>query len=136
MKGRRPRAAEIFSPAILERQLRRVLMKGKSGRRVVVGCKSYRSNAAYCEIKDPWDKGHHIIRIEPMWTGLVHGLIHELLHLHLRARLKPWGSFEEDFVEEMERQVCGYISKRPRHTEWWEGAVRLKMDEPKVPVEG
>lgn len=123
-------ASSICSPRLLERELRGVLAGGKAGRRVIIRTRSYKSNAAYCEIKDPWDKGHHVICVDPMWAGLVPGVIHELLHLHLRARLKQWGSFEEPFIEEvLERQIREYIAADEKRTAWWEGALRLKLED-------
>lgn len=125
--GRRKR--DIFGPALLERQLRVVLANGKGGRRVIIRQRSL-ANAAYVDEKDPWDKGHHVISVNPMWAGWVPGVIHELMHLHLRSRLKSWGEFEEGFVNDvMERDVCRLIANDPRRSAWWEDAIRAKRED-------
>lgn len=126
----RKRADRIFSVAILERQLRAVLIRGKGGRKIVVRLKNMKSNAGWADIKDPWDKGPHTFTLNENWVGRVPGVIHELVHLHLRAKLKPWGVFEEPFIEDvLEREVREYIASDPKRSEWWEGAVALKLEE-------
>jgi hypothetical protein len=115
---------------MLERELRCALIKGKGGRQVVIGLKRYTENAAYIDIKDPWDKGHHALKINHYWVGLVPAVLHEMAHLHLRRKLASWGLFEEPIVlEVLERELVRYISASPKRSAWWEAAIDLKLPE-------